>query len=262
MIKCIIFHSKINQIPLLFILLLTLIYLSITNCKPGLTDNVCDTTSESNQNTILLKQLIGDNSPFCGVSLSNTNNQSESSGNSSNPSASNTPVFYIYTNSITVNGNLGSRATSSNSCQTMQTTSFSSLTCTNHMAVVSYSGDPLVSGGVPASRPLIATGGMIVAPDWNTFITGPLTNSLNGAGVASSPPTPFYWTSTTIGGNYNTVNADPPTSNCNNNTDGTNIYFGTQGAITSTINSHISFAVNQPCDGSTNSAYLVCVCWN
>lgn len=264
MFKYFIFHSKINQVPLLSILLIIHLNLSITNCKAGLTDNICDTTTESNQNTIILKQLIGDNSPFCGLSLSNTSNQSESAGTSTSPTTTSASVFYIYTNSITVLGNLGNRATSSSSCQTMQTTSFSSLTCTNHMAVVSYSaGDDLlnapVNNAVPPSRQLLSVGGTTVAADWNSYVTLGLTASLQAAGVSVGPSI-NYWTSTFNGGSVGQFNSS---FNCVNNTSASNLSFGAMGATTVAGNAnHIGFVSNQACDGSAASAYLMCVCWN
>ncbi|MCB1315448.1 MAG: hypothetical protein KDK27_05800, partial [Leptospiraceae bacterium] len=170
-----------------------------------------------------------------------------------------TPVFYIYTNSLTVTGNLGSRATSTSSCQSMQTASYPAMTCTNYLAVASYPGDDLLNAStnhsVPAGRTLTSESGTTVASSWSAFLTGP-TVTLQTAGVANTTPTPFYWTSTAIGGGFDA------TYNCTNNSDGTNGAVGSQGAITTTAGTHIRFAVNQPCDGSTNSAYLMCICWN
>lgn len=174
------------------------------------------------------------------------------------PAAS--PVFYIYTDSLTVSGNRSNRAASSAACATMQTTNYPALTCTNHLAVVSFTGDDLVSApgnhSLPTGRALTSTGSTQVAPDWTTFLNGPLDVTLQAAGVASTTPTPFYWTQTNTGGSYDA------TFNCVNNTDGSAGQMGSQGAITTTAGTHIRFAVNQPCDGSTNSAYLMCVCWN
>lgn len=255
-------HNKYNLNSIFFFILFLL---GSLNCIPGVTDNVCDTTSESNQNTIILKTLIGDNSPFCGVNLSNSSNQSGSSGTSTSPTTTSASVFYIYTDSITVNGNLGSRATSSNTCQTMQTTSYASLACTNHMALVSYSGDTLLTAAVPTNRPLLSASEVQVAADWNSYLTfstvPPATISLAAAGVASGSGVINFWTSTSAGGNYN------GSSNCSNNTAGTNAILGSQGAATIANSNHISFAVNQACDSGTtpnsgNSAYLVCLCWN
>jgi hypothetical protein len=170
------------------------------------------------------------------------------------------PVFYIYTNSVAVSGMLGSRALSTSTCATMQTTTYPALTCTSHLAVVSYSGDALSTAAanyaIPAGRQLTSVSGVPVSTDWNSFVVSAPLTSLQTAGVATSTPTPFYWTSTGTSGTYNA------TFNCTNNTIGTAGTFGAQGAITSTATSHLSFAVNQPCDGSVNSAYLMCICWN
>ncbi|MBI39741.1 MAG: hypothetical protein CMF59_09080 [Leptospiraceae bacterium] len=178
----------------------------------------------------------------------------------SSTTSSGPPVFYIYTVNSVVTGNLGPRATSTGACQTMQTTNFASLTCTNHLAVLSYSGDALDTApgnhGVPTGRVLTSVSGVTVAPDWNTYLNGPLTNSLQAASVIGTTPTPFYWTGTLTGGGFD------GTYNCSAHSVGTGAAFGSQGAITTTAATHIRFAVNQPCDGSTNSAYLMCVCWN
>ncbi|MEQ9362873.1 MAG: hypothetical protein RIF32_01440, partial [Leptospirales bacterium] len=143
-----------------------------------------------------------------------------------------TTVFYIYTDSVQVGGGQGNRATSNATCATMQSTNFAALSCTKHMAVLSYSGgDDLANApanqGVPDGITLRSATEALVAADWATFLAGP-TNSLQTAGVATPAPTPFYWTSATNGGGYNA------TVNCNDNTNGTMPVLGTQGAVTST----------------------------
>ena len=171
------------------------------------------------------------------------------------------PVFYIYTDSALVTGGQGTRATSTASCQTMQTVNYASFPCTSHLAVMSYSGgDDLASAAanhsVPTTRALTSSTSTEVAPDWATFLSGPLTTTLQLAGVANIAPTPFYWSSSAAGGTYQ------GTWNCSDNTDGTMGATGAQGAVNTTAASHIAFAVNQPCDGSSNSGYLMCMCWN
>lgn len=171
------------------------------------------------------------------------------------------PVFYVYTDSATVTGLAGTRTASSSACATMQAASFPALTCTNHLQLISYDfGDSLSNAaanyGIPTTRPLISVGGTQIAPDWATFLNGPLTNTLQAAGVANITPTPYYWTQTQTGGPYD------GTYNCSNNTNGSAGVFGSMGSITTTAGTHIRFVVNQPCDGSTNSAYRMCICWN
>ncbi|MCB1326662.1 MAG: hypothetical protein H7A21_14240 [Spirochaetales bacterium] len=170
------------------------------------------------------------------------------------------PVFYMYTDSALVTGGQGTRAASTASCQTMQTVSYASFPCTSHLAVMSYSGgDDLASAAVnhsvPTTRALTSSTGTEIAPDWANFLSGP-TITLQAAGVANVVPTPFYWSSSAAGGTYQ------GTWNCSNNTDGTMGSTGTQGSISTTAASHISFAVNQPCDGGSNTGYLMCMCWN
>ena len=199
-------------------------------------------------------------SEFLVYNLLRCSGSSCASGSAGATTPAATPVFYIYTDSATVTGALGPRATTNTACANMQSVSYPTLGCTNHLAVLSYSADPVTMAaanyGVPAARALTSVSGIEVASDWGTFLSGPLTNSLQTAAVASVTPTPFYWSMTLTGGAYD------GTYNCADSTDGTSSAFGSQGSITTTAGTHIRFAVNQPCDGSLNSAYLMCICWN
>ena len=172
--------------------------------------------------------------------------------------ATSTPVIRIYTDSTSRNGNLGNRATSTGTCQTMQTTSYPAFNCSNYLAVVSYSGDAIgdftTTHSLPASMPVWSHNDSEVAVNWNDLVNGP-TITLQAAGVANPSPTPYFWSFSSSGGLWNSPQS------CNDATDGTNSFTGAQAAISSTAAAWISFAVNQPCDGSTNQAYLMCICW-
>lgn len=168
------------------------------------------------------------------------------------------PSIRIYTDGNLSTGNLGNRATSTATCQTMQTTAYPGLSCTSHLAFVSYTGDAILdfpsNHTVPGALPILSHNGTMVSPDWSQLM-GTLTNTLQAAGVATTTPTPFFWTSSATGGGFDA------TFNCTNNTDGTVVALGSQGSITTTASTWLRFAINQPCNGSVNSAYLMCICW-
>ncbi|MCR9141993.1 MAG: hypothetical protein NXI24_07055 [bacterium] len=186
--------------------------------------------------------------------------QNQSSTTDSGTGSGGATVVYMYTDSVPVGGGQGNRAATNAICSTMQTTNFAALSCTKHMAVLSYSGgDDLVNApaneGLPSGVPVRSATENLVAADWGTFLTGP-DNSLQTAGVSTGAPVPYYWTSSLAGGGYD------GTHNCADNTNSTMPVTGAQAAVITTAGTHIAFANNQPCDGSMNQAFLVCVCWN
>ena len=244
-------HAMKSINPFLHTALISLLNVGLTFCAAGNVNNPHDPASDAFLYSNLLRCALGDEK---------CNNPGNSSG-SETPNPSPVQIFYIYAINTPVNGGLGSRAVSTASCQSMQSVNFPTLACTNHLAVLSYSGgDDLLGAvanhGVPTGRAITSTIGTLIVADWATFLSGPLTTDLQTAGVVSAVPTPFYWTSSTANGAYNA------TYNCANNADGTNTSNGAQGAISNTTASHHNFAVNQPCDGTGNQAYLMCMCWN
>lgn len=60
-------RNWLNQNHLIFTV--SFLLFSILNCKPPLAENICDPSTKTYQNTILLKSFLGEKTNFCGINF-------------------------------------------------------------------------------------------------------------------------------------------------------------------------------------------------
>lgn len=162
---------------------------------------------------------------------------------------------YLFSNASTTSGGLlGPRTTADSLCASERSgVTFPNNACQNVRMVISLNaGDTIAmmptNFALPASLPVHGPGGIVVAPNWTTFVNGTLTSTLSAAAVIGV----YWWTFSTGTGDFNPT----PGESCTNGTAPGDT--GTAGAWNVT-NGHISNLASRACTAG-NSAH-VCVCY-
>ncbi|MCB1165151.1 MAG: hypothetical protein KDK33_03290 [Leptospiraceae bacterium] len=176
----------------------------------------------------------------------------DSSNGVSTPTGTGTTSIHLFASNALHPGNWGNRSTSSFACSSERTTYYTSLACSNDLALLSYPGDPMSGAtgthGVPAGVPILSETDAVIDTSMAALFDGSIAQSLNAAGVTTIGTR--YWTGTLQDGSV-------ATDHCNGWTDGTPGFSGTAGLRTSTNNTWTNSEI-VTCD---NTRHYICLCW-